>query len=176
MNDFCYYCERQVFIHLTTPHPYLLKTRDHIVPLCHQGTSHPSNLVTACALCNHIKGMFSLKKFSKIVGDYRKKYFEIEFDAYLIIKIRSNISILGNQIKLGSYSRKPSQNLYTPKTHKFSGKGVRAFDNRGVNSNTSTMASRYKGETAAEFLYKRQLECNRFNALNAPEENFHEPE
>lgn len=168
MQSFCYYCEREVFSHLLAPHKYLLKTTDHVIPRFNKGTNDPKNLVTACWLCNTIKANLSLKNFSKIVGDHRMKYFEIEFDGYLIIKIRHNINGL-------IYGVKRPEHIPSKKYKKRPNHHPRRFDNRSVSSNTSTMASRYKGETAAEFLYKRQLECDRINALNAPEENFHEP-
>ncbi|MGE0383435.1 MAG: HNH endonuclease [Gammaproteobacteria bacterium] len=57
-NHRCVYCGRDMMIDFET---FWIAEEDHLVPLSKGGKDEPDNIVTACAVCNRLKGPFTPK-------------------------------------------------------------------------------------------------------------------
>jgi 5-methylcytosine-specific restriction endonuclease McrA len=71
-NRRCVYCGRDLMVDFDT---FMIAEEDHLVPLSENGTDEPSNIVTACAVCNRLKGSFVPSP--EYVAAKRAKYIEI---------------------------------------------------------------------------------------------------
>lgn len=67
-SDICFYCGQRLFAH---------GQRDHVTPRAIGGNNRWTNLVNACAGCNHRKANYSIKAFVQATFDeYRERFWE----------------------------------------------------------------------------------------------------
>lgn len=59
----CYYCERPYGL-MVRGNP-LLRTKDHIIPICKEGNNSNLNILYCCHKCNSLKGGDTLDEFIK---------------------------------------------------------------------------------------------------------------
>jgi 5-methylcytosine-specific restriction endonuclease McrA len=56
----CFYCDRLL--------SRKKKTRDHLQPRSRNGNNSPKNIVSACRLCNNLKGCLTLNEFRAVMA------------------------------------------------------------------------------------------------------------
>ena len=54
-NHRCVYCGRDLLVDFDT---FMICEEDHLQPLSKGGQHQPDNIVTACAICNRLKGSY----------------------------------------------------------------------------------------------------------------------
>lgn len=183
MNYYCAYCEREIFNGLSAPSKRVLKTKDHIIPISKGGKNYFENKVDCCYQCNSIKSNLSLTEFIKVVSSLSKQ--EVGGNYYNCIpivmvnadNIRKRVEPrMSRLVHKNVAVKKKKKNTIVSKEYPTI-RQINKIAKQVIGSQLSVNNNRSKNfETATEFLKKREMLITAFNLLNAPEENFHEPD